>query len=147
MKGTPEERFWAKVDKADPNACWLWTGNLNGDGYGRLWVDGRMVSAHVFAYATFVGPIPEGLEIDHVRAKGCRHRHCVNYEEHLEAVTQQENIRRGEAGDQHNAAKTHCPAGHAYDEANTYLYRGWRRCRACNRARDQAYRLRKKAAA
>jgi len=143
---TPEARFWEKVrvaDVADPNACWLWTACLDRNGYGQFSVDGRMVSAHVFAYKTFVGPIPEGLQIDHVRSNGCRHRHCVNYVNHLEPVTSAENTRRGESG-AYLAAKTHCPHGHAYSPENTGVYRGMRYCRTCKRARTQASRLRKK---
>jgi hypothetical protein len=107
------------------------------DGYGRFWVDGRYVRAHRFAYELVVGPIAEGLQLDHVKARGCEYRHCVN-PAHLEPVTQQENIRRGDAcrvAAARMADKTHCPQGHPFDEVNTYHdRRGWRGCRACRRA-------------
>lgn len=84
------ERFWSKVEKTD--SCWLWRGAAAGGGYGHLLVDGRFVQAHRYAYETLIGPIPEGLELDHL----CRVRRCVR-PEHLEPVTRGENIRRGYA--------------------------------------------------
>lgn len=127
---TPEERFWSKVEKTD--GCWLWTGALNGGGYGRFNV-GRRLYAHRAAYLMFVGPIPDGLQIDHL----CRVRHCVN-PDHLEPVTHAENVRRGEVGTRERM-RTHCPHGHEYTEANTYVHPrdGSRKCMACARRRDQ----------
>ncbi len=104
QRPTPEDRFWAKVDKHGPDGfhsqtganlgpCWLWTPPPGTGGYGRLGVDGRMVLAYRFAYELLVGPIPVGLQPDHL----CRVRHCVR-PDHLEPVTQAENIRRGLAG-------------------------------------------------
>jgi len=122
-----EERFWEKVRALpvdDPDACWLWQGALSG-GYGQICGEW----AHRFSYRFLVGPIPEGLQIDHL----CRVRHCVN-PDHLEPVTQQVNIRRGEW-----ATRTHCVNGHPFDEANTYRppsKPGWRYCRECFRLRD-----------
>ena len=100
------------------------------------------MAAHRFAYEMLVGPIPEGLDLDHL----CRVRHCVN-PNHLEPVTRSENLRRGirprlpqndRIGDK-NRAKTHCPKGHPYDEANTLMHY-WKRensmrrlCRTCHR--------------
>lgn len=60
---TTEERFWAKVERT--STCWLWTGSVVGNGYGKLLVDGREVGAHRYAYELLVGPIPPGLTIDH----------------------------------------------------------------------------------
>lgn len=120
------ERFWARVDKSGD--CWLWTGSRSGNGYGRLWLNKHMIYAHRFAYELLVGPIPEGLQIDHL----CRVRHCVN-PAHLEPVTQGVNIRRGRNWQRE---KSHCPQGHPYDRENTHWYRSMRYCRACDRARS-----------
>jgi hypothetical protein len=88
-----------------------------------------------------VGPIPEGMEIDHL----CRNRGCVN-PEHLEPVTRQENIRRSQSISVANAAKTHCPYGHLLSGANLYLRpnRGGRACRECVRKaiRESCRRIR-----
>lgn len=83
-----DDRFWARVDALGP--CWLWTGGKTSNGYGRFGVtskDKRL--AHIFAWTTLVGPVPEGLQLDHL----CRVRLCVN-PDHLEPVTPRENWRR-----------------------------------------------------
>ncbi len=136
-----EDRFWAKVDKTE--TCWLWTGSLNQQGYGQVAVRvaGRQTSAraHRFAHELLVGPIPDGLELDHL----CRVRNCVN-PAHLEPVTHAENLRRSPTafrrlGDRQRA-KTHCPQGHPYDEANTARYGCRRYCIACRNKRNRARR-------
>lgn len=125
-----ESRFWSHVDPCRTDGCALWLGSLHWNGYGSFCVGGRENRrAHHF----LVGRPPKGLEWDHVKERGCTHRNCV-WPEHLELVTHLENVRRSDAGSNHRN-KTHCPRGHAYDEANTYVYRGHRGCRACNRAR------------
>ena len=129
------QRLWAKVDKAAPDGCWLWTGATK-NGYGAVYVGaGRSEPAHRVAYQLLVGPIPVGLVLDHL----CRNRRCVN-PEHLDPVTHATNILRGTGYSARNAAVTHCPQGHAYDETNTYLHpmRGQRNCRACRREKMQA---------
>lgn len=85
---TPRVRLLEKTEKTD--TCWLWAGSLTTGGYGQLSIAGRLTQAHRLAYELYVGAIPEGFQIDHL----CRVRHCVN-PDHLEAVTQAENIRRG----------------------------------------------------
>lgn len=136
-----EERFWSKVDRRGPAECWPWLAYVAPTGYGQVKIGGRQFGAHRVAYELAVGPIPDGLQIDHL----CRNRACVN-PSHMEAVTQQVNLARGDAG-LHNAIKTHCPAGHPYDDENTVIVAdGRRRCRACRRARGRehtrAYRAR-----
>lgn len=87
IHGDDERRFWSKVDASGD--CWEWTGGRTDTDYGLFNVDRRMVKAYRFSYELLVGPIPDGLEIDHL----CRMRHCVN-PDHLEPVTRSENNRR-----------------------------------------------------
>lgn len=129
--------FLAKVSPEPNSGCWLWTAAAIKGGYARF---GNMY-AHRFSYEHYRGPIPEGLQIDHL----CRVRCCVN-PQHLEAVTQQENIKRGMAGKYPRS--NFCPLGHPLSGTNLYVSpkRGHRDCKQCRRARVVAYRLRKKAA-
>lgn len=95
--GDHERRFWSKVNKEGPvpdyaprlGRCWIWTGQINPDGYGWFGLAGKNELVHRYVYEMLVGPIPEGLEIDHL----CMVRPCLN-PPHLEAVTHAENTRR-----------------------------------------------------
>ena len=130
----PEERFWEKVERT--TSCWLWTGKLNPNGYAQFMVVGRYQNVHRFAYELLVGPIPQGLTIDHL----CRVRHCVN-PAHLEPVTIRENVLRGEGLTASFARKTHCPQGHSYDLLNTHFNSaGGRECRHCHMLRERIRR-------
>jgi hypothetical protein len=122
----------------DPTSgCWLFDGGRYPDGYGRMTVDGKGRAAHIVYYERFVGPVPAGLVLDHVRARGCVHRHCVN-PAHLEPVTIGENVMRGDTIPAANAAKTHCKHGHEFTPENTQITtKGARRCRACRREDDR----------
>jgi hypothetical protein len=129
------DRFWSKVEHRGASDCWEWTaGTLSKGRYGGFY-DGKMRHAHRVAYELCVGEIPDGLVIDHL----CGNTLCVN-PAHLEAVTQRENILRGESFAASHARTTHCPSGHAYDEANTRVYKGMRVCRECNRLAKQRER-------
>lgn len=134
-----ERRFWTKVALPDENGCMLWLARINEKGYGLFWLYWGLRRAHRVSYVLAYGPIPEGMEIDHVRAKGCRHRSCVA-PEHLEAVTHVENCRRADMRtNSANRRKTHCPQSHPYDEANTYVDpAGGRQCRTCRNRRKRA---------
>lgn len=124
-----------------PSGCWEWQGYVNKYGYGDAGrrIDGkyRHIMAHRLAYLTLVGPIPEGMQLDHL----CRNRRCVN-PAHLEPVTCKENLLRGETHAAANAAKTECPKGHPYDDGNTVRKSGGRSCRACHKAYMSEYNAR-----
>ena len=127
-----EARFWSKVDTdgstvhPDLGKCWLWRASRDRSGYGRFKAATGVVGAHRVAYELLVGPIPDGLTLDHL----CRVRHCVN-PEHLEPVTHRENTLRGTGPTAENARKTHCLRGHALTHG--------RRCMTCARNRSKAY--------
>lgn len=105
--------------------CWIWHGSISSRGYGQLGKDRKMLMAHRVAYTLRYGPIPDGLQIDHL----CRVSACYN-PDHLEAVTQSVNLRRGIFP---NMLKTHCPQGHSYSGDNLVIIRyGYRRCRLCH---------------
>lgn len=117
------DRFAARaLSRGD--GCWEWIGFHDRLGYARIQVGRSGWMAHRIAYETFIGPIPDGLELDHL----CRNRGCVN-PTHLEPVTHLENMRRGL-----HANKTQCPRGHPYDAENTLHRDGRRWCRICVRA-------------
>lgn len=120
-------RVWSKVDQsAGPDACWPWLGTINpGDGYGCISFLCRKKTAHRVVYEMSVGPIPAGLQIDHL----CRNRSCVN-PAHLEPVTHTENIRRGVWADAR--ARLTCRRGHAYPPYEPGVKRY---CHECQRLR------------
>lgn len=164
---TDDDRFWSRVQRAEPEACWRWLGGKKEAGYGNMAVrkpDGSWTQtpAHRWAYARLVGVIPDGFEIDHV----CGQRDCVN-PCHLEAVTVQENRRRRDIGymfrltrapvemptvgepkprvePKPRTAPTHCKRGHEYAVV------GWAKngkARVCAGCRAEASRIRRKGGA
>lgn len=133
-----------RLSERDPlSGCWVWTGDHSGDGYPRITMSGRRRQAHRISYEAHVGSIPDGMEIDHL----CRRTLCVN-PAHLEPVTGLVNrLRAPDCPVGVNAIKTHCDNGHLFDESNTAIVGGWRKCRACARDRMRAYRARKRVGA
>ena len=135
-------RFWNKVDiSGGPTACWIWTKGLR-EGYGHFWMANKDVGAHRVAYELEVGPIPEGLTIDHL----CNNPPCVN-PAHMEVVPSGVNTLRSPiAPATINSKKTHCPNGHPYSGENLRidLSSGFRQCRECRNRNSRKYYWRQK---
>jgi HNH endonuclease len=128
------ERWRSKI-RVDGHGCWLWTATLTGNGYGLTNLDRRCIAAHRAIWQFFNGPIPHGLQMDHL----CRVRRCVS-PLHVEPVTASENVLRGFAFRfaTHRAPNT-CARGHVYTAENTYRVHGTgsRECRTCRKAREE----------
>ena len=155
---TPTQHFMMFVS-VQPNGCWLWTGKLFSKGYGMFRRTENRVRktyyAHKFSYELFVGPVPEGLELDHTchnsdctLANQCPHRRCVN-PEHVEPVTHAENVRRSWHGNSANKKKTHCKYGHPFEGDNLAILlratgKNSRRCNMCHREALERYENNKK---
>lgn len=146
IPATALQRFFPKFSIStelfhNGTPCWTWTASTKKTGYGSFGWSRRSQSihAHMAAYLLLVGPVPEGLELDHL----CRRRNCVN-PDHLEPVTCGENVRRGDApkiAGTWQRERTHCPSGHEYTPGNTYSIPGRgpnRHCRQCRQDREKA---------
>lgn len=131
----PEGRFWAKVEPR--GECWIWTGSLNvRSGYPYVKYQGKVRPAYRVSYELLVGPIPPGLDIDHL----CRTPACVN-PEHLEAVTHRENVARSRHPVGVALRTNRCVNGHEFTPENTRIRRnGSRTCIECSRERTRRYR-------
>src|SRR5665213_3454725 len=137
--------------------CWTWHGTVTSQGYGYFHRTRGTRVAHRLVYERLVGPIAEGMDLDHVchnadvacaGGNTCQHRRCVR-PNHLEPVTSPVNVKRGRG-----ANRTHCKWGHQFTPANTYVRKdGGRMCRKCiyrnvrkailkRRAEDPTYILR-----
>lgn len=142
-------RVFDRLDRS--GRCWLWRGGRSGTGYGVVGINGRSLSVHRLVYEWTYGEIPAGMVVMHA----CDVPACCN-PAHLRVGTHTDNGRdmvakgrgRPDVGAAFNRNKTHCPSGHAYDAANTYVDRlGKRYCRQCHRAHLRAWRERRTAEA
>ena len=137
LKRTFEQRLWSRILLGDD--CWEWTGCRSAKGYGLIYKSGATKRVHRVVYELLVGPIPDGLQLDHL----CRNRGCAN-PSHLDPVDTRENTLRGVGLTSQNAVKTHCAQGHPFTGENLYLRTGSRRgreCRECKRNWDRKRRL------
>lgn len=122
---TYRDSFMERVSPEPNTGCWMWMGFVDAKGYGRT----RKTGAHRAGYEVLVGPIPDGLELDHT----CNVHCCVN-PDHLRPATRQENA-KGRQRDQ-----KFCKQGHAFTPENTrWDNRGWRQCRTCLKAAARKY--------
>lgn len=142
MAKSSYDHVYAKISPEPNTGCWIWTGAISNTGYGNVSIGNiagkqKTRNVHRLIYELEVGPIKQGLTIDHL----CRNRWCVN-PVHLEPVTYRENSMRG-IGPQmlanRNLIKTHCPKGHPYSGDNLYVYKNsrnerlWRGCCVCRK--------------
>jgi hypothetical protein len=140
-----EQARFRRLTKVTVTGCWMWTGEGTKDGYG-MFRPGPGQPRHMihrYSYEQHKGPIPEGMQIDHLchtqdtdcpGGRDCKHRRCCN-PDHLEAVSASENTTRQR---HYKRSVTHCPKGHEYEGGNLILRAdGKRRCRECDRERKR----------
>lgn len=125
----PLDRFWKNVPYRPECGCWEWVGDKYSTGYPRFYAEGVQQAAHRFIFVQVNGELPLKYQVDHL----CRNILCVRLE-HLEAVTQAENQRRGFSPSAINGRKIECDHGHPFTPENTYISpRGSRECRTCKK--------------
>ena len=129
---------------ASSSGCIEWTGRIDKYGYGQFRPGGRessKVGAHRWSYEHHVGPVPPGLQLDHL----CRNKKCVNHQ-HLEPVSPRENVLRSNNPASMNARKTHCVEGHPLSGDNIYTYGSRRVCKTCSKETSARNYKRRRAA-
>lgn len=123
------ERIERKIERVTESGCWIWMGYTHKQGYGRVTVKCKVRNAHRVVYEILRGQIANNLELDHL----CRVRCCVN-PYHLEAVSHNENLLRGNGLMATYLRRTHCERGHLIHDNNKYFMKnGHWRCKACLR--------------
>lgn len=127
------ERIEEKISPEPNSGCWLWTGAVNPAGYAKIHVKSGTAYAHRILYGQKFGPVPYGLELDHL----CRVRCCVN-PDHLEPVTHRENVHRGVGPAVQKMQQTRCIHGHelSFKYDKKYL-RNFRFCKTCHRVDER----------
>ena len=139
MKPMPFADRLKLLSSTNPGGCWIWEGGQKGPAdhpYGAVKYKRRSWLAHRLAYEMLVGPIPDGMPLDHL----CRVRLCFN-PKHLEPVTTRTNLLRGLTLPAENASKTHCKHGHPLSGDNLYVYtRDGISARACKTCRQNVCR-------
>jgi hypothetical protein len=126
-EATPFDEWLAPL--IDVDDCWFWKGRLDRRGYARV---GDQIQVHRFVWIQLVGPIAEGLTLDHL----CQVHHCVN-PDHLQPVSRGVNALRGHGPAATNRRKTECSRGHRFTPESTYIEKqtGKRHCWTCMRLR------------
>jgi hypothetical protein len=130
MRKADEMSLWSKIVVVE--SCWIWTGAMNGHGYGQVNIAGKSNAAHRAFYEFCRGPIPAGLHLDHL----CRTPACVN-PDHLEPVTPLVNFQRSNAPGRVVQLSGVCRRGHRYTQENTGSNRRGNYCKACEHDRGQ----------
>ncbi|MGW2130432.1 HNH endonuclease signature motif containing protein [Streptomyces coelicoflavus] len=152
------ERFAEKINKRGlwslfknaPGQCWIWTAGTNRKGYGVIGINGRSTLAHRFSYELHVGPIPDGLELDH----RCRVRPCSNPDHRptggrgcRQCARDRSNAAQAAKPKTPRQLKSHCTNGHEFNAENTGHTGTRRYCRQCSRDNSRAHMARKRAEA
>lgn len=153
--GDDAARFATKIE-VQPNGCHRWISPPDKDGYGRFGAGGKTYRAHIYAWVQEHGPLPDGLQLDHVchntdpdcpGGRACLHRLCVNID-HLALGTTRDNLRASRHTiASKNAAKTHCKRGHEFTPENTMRVKDgrYRACRTCYRNQSREWHRRRRA--
>lgn len=126
---TAKELISYYSEKNPDTDCWEWSGPRTPNGYGLITFMGENFGTHRFSYHTYIGPLTPGLQLDHFV---CDNTMCVN-PCHVREVTSRENNLRSNGMASRNTVKTHCPQGHEYNEKNTHVHKGKRKCKECDR--------------